>query len=202
MLGGLTISATLLALGVLAAVDGSGVAMPDGAYPALALTVIGLGLLVGAWLGRARGLVWFGLVLAVVTLVATVTTPWQDRHSRNGVDLDLRPTSVSELPADAEYSAGQVRYDLTAVPFEGQSARLGAHIGFGEIVVTVPESVDVTVHASTGLGGIDLLSQDTSGGFGTDRTITDLGADGAGGGTLELDLQAGFGHLEVRRAAA
>ena len=203
MLGGLTLSATLLVIGVLAAVDTSGVDLPAGTYPAAALTVLGLGLLVGAWRGRARGLVWLGLVLAVVTLAASVTAPWHDRFGRGrGVDLDLRPTSVSELPANADYSAGEVRYDLTAVPFTGQTARLGASIGFGEIVVTVPRDVDVTVHASTGVGGIDLMSQGTRGGFGTDRTVTDLGPDGAGGGTLDLDLNAGFGHLEVRRAQA
>lgn len=202
MLGGLTLSAVLLALGALAAIDASGADLPHGAYPATALTVLGLGLLVGAWLGRARGLVWLGLVLAVVTLVSALTTPWQDRFENGQVDLDLRPTSVAQLPADAEYSAGQVRYDLTAVPFEGQAARLGAQIGFGEIVVTVPSDVDVTVHASTGVGAINLLGADGAGGFGTDKTLTDLGADGAGGGTLDLDLQAGFGHVEVRRAQA
>jgi len=202
MLGGLTLSAVLLALGALAAIDASGADLPHGAYPATALTVLGLGLLVGAWLGRARGLVWLGIVLAVVTLVASLTAPWQDRFENGQVDLDLRPTSVAELPADAEYSAGQVRYDLTGVPFEGQAGRLGAQIGFGEIVVTVPSDVDVTVHASTGVGAINLLGADGAGGFGTDRTLTDLGADGAGGGTLDLDLQAGFGHVEVRRAQA
>ena len=203
MLGGLTLSAVLLALGVLAAVDVSGADLPPGAYPATALTVVGLGLLIGAWLGRARGLAWLGAVLAVMTLAAAMTAPWQDRVGRQrGVDLDLRPTSVAEMPANAEYSAGEVRYDLTAVPFAGQTARLGAQIGFGEIVVTVPREVDVTVHARTGVGGLDLLDADSRGGFGTERTVTDLGPDGAGGGTLDLDLQAGFGHLEVRRAQA
>jgi hypothetical protein len=203
MLGGLTLSAMLVALGVLAAVDTTtGAHLPHGAYPATALAVLGVGLLVGAWLGRARGLVWFGVVLAVLTLVAALTSPWQDRIGNGQVDLNLRPTSVAELPAHADYSAGQVRYDLTAVPFAGQAAHLGAQIGFGEIVVTVPADVDLTVHASTGVGAIDLLNADTRGGFGTDRSLTDLGADGAGGGTLDLDLQAGFGHVEVRRAQA
>jgi phage shock protein PspC (stress-responsive transcriptional regulator) len=203
MLGGLTLSAVLLALGVLASIDASGADLPHGAYPAAALTVLGLGLLVGAWRGRARGLVWLGVVLAVITLAAAVTSPWQDRVGRGrGVNLDLRPTSISELPVNAEYSAGEVRYDLTAVPFEGQSARLGAQIGFGEIVVTIPRNVDVTVHASTGVGAVDVLNADTRGGFGTDRNITDVGPDGPGGGSLELELQAGFGHVEVRRAAA
>jgi predicted membrane protein len=95
-----------------------------------------------------------------------------------------------------------VRYDLTGVPFAGQSGRLAAEIGAGEIVVTVPRDVDVTVHAKTGVGQVELLGADSGGGFGTDRTLTDLGPDGAGGGTLDLDLQAGFGHLEVRRAQA
>jgi phage shock protein PspC (stress-responsive transcriptional regulator) len=203
MLFGLTLSAALVALGVLAAVDVAGADLPHGAYPALALTVVGLGLLVGAWRGRARGLAPIGIVLAIITLAAALTSPWQDRFDRSDdVDLTLRPTSVAELPANAEYSTGQVRYDLTAVPFEGRSARLGAQIGFGEIVVTVPRTVDVTVHARTGVGAVELLSAGSRGGFGTERTITDVGPDGPGGGTLDLDLQAGFGHLEVRRAQA
>jgi hypothetical protein len=203
MLFGLTLSVVLLALGVLAAVDVSDANLPHGVYAATALTVVGLGLLVGAWRGRARGLVPVGIVLAIIALAAALTSPWQDRFERNGgVDLNLRPTAVGELPASAEYSAGQVRYDLTAVPFDGQSARLGAQIGFGEIVVTVPRTVDVTVHARTGVGAVDLLSAGSRGGFGTERTITDVGPDGPGGGTLDLDLQAGFGHLEVRRAQA
>jgi phage shock protein PspC (stress-responsive transcriptional regulator) len=203
MLFGLTLSAVLLALGVLAAVDVSGADLAHGAYPATALTVVGLGLLVGAWRGRSRGLAVLGVVLAVMTLGAALTSPWQDRFDRNrGVDLNLRPTSVSELPASAEYSAGQVRYDLTAVPFDDESARLGAQIGFGEIVVTVPRTVDVTVHARTGVGAVDVLNAGSRGGFGTERNITDVGPDGPGGGTLDLDLQAGFGHLEVRRAQA
>jgi hypothetical protein len=204
MLGGLTLSAVLLALGVLAAFDSTGTDLPDGAYPAAALAVLGLGLLVGAWRGRARGLVWLGVVLAVVTLVAAITSPWQGHVGRErGVDLNLRYTTVAELPANADYSAGQVRFDLTAVPFADQtSARLGAQIGFGQLLVTVPRDVDLTIHASTGVGAVDLLGADTSGGFGTDRSITDLGPDGAGGGKLDLDLQAGFGHVEVRRAQA
>ena len=58
------------------------------------------------------------------------------------------------------------------------------------------------MHASTGVGAIDLFDGASHGGFGTERTITDVGPDGQGGGTLDLNLQAGFGHLEVRRAQA
>lgn len=74
-------------------------------------------------------------------------------------------------------------------------------IGFGQVVVIVPANADVTVRAGAGFGGLDVLG-DSRGGVDSRITRTDLGADGPGGGALDLDLHSGFGHLEVRRAAA
>jgi hypothetical protein len=192
----------LVAVGILAVVDVSGADLPEGSYPALALAVLGLGLLAGAWFGRARGIIWIGVILSLVTAVAAVTSPVLDRNRQDGaVHLRISPTSVAELPVGGDYGAGSVAYDLSAVDFTGANASIAASMGFGEIVVTVPADVDVTVHARCGVGGVHLFDGDT-GGLGTDRHVTDLGADGAGGGQLTLDLNTGFGNLEVRRAQA
>jgi hypothetical protein len=56
----------------------------------------------------------------------------------------------------------------------------------------------VTAKASLGIGQVDLFGQG-QGGLSSDVTVTDLGGDGVGGGTLDLTLDAGVGHLEVRR---
>lgn len=202
MLPGLTVSAALIGLGALAAVDVAGADVSGGAYVALALAILGLGLLVGAWIGRARGIIWIGVVLAVLTVALSLSSPWHDRRGPDSAgDVALRPTSVAELPTSGDFGAGQVTYDLRDVPFTDQAASMAVRVGFGEIVVTVPPDVDVTVRGQAGLGGLDLFGT-SNGGFGADQTVTDLGSDGAGGGTLNLDLEAGFGHLEVRRAQA
>ncbi len=62
-----TMSCLLIALGTLGAVDAGGGDVSGGAYPALALGVVGAGLVLGAWVGRSRGLVVVGLQLSVAT---------------------------------------------------------------------------------------------------------------------------------------
>jgi hypothetical protein len=52
-----------LTLGLLAVIDVSGASIPGTAYVASTLGVLGLGLVVGAWLGRARWLILPGLAL-------------------------------------------------------------------------------------------------------------------------------------------
>lgn len=196
----LTASVALIALGLLAAFDVAGARPPGGAYPALALTVVGLGLVVGTWFGRARGLVFWGLVLSLATVVGAAAD-----HTRalsgDSVDRTVTVSSVSQLPSADRYGAGQVEYDLSGLDLAGSTAAMNAQIGFGEIVVVVPRDLDVVVDARTGLGGLTLFGSDT-GGASQHRERTDYGPDGPGGGTLDLTLYAGFGHLEVRRAAS
>lgn len=192
-----TASCVLIAVGALGAADGAGLTVPAGAYPALALAVVGLGLVVGTWFDRSRGLIVVGLVLALMTGGA-VGADRVGRYGRDSVDLMLRPTSVDSLPTAAEYAVGSARYDLTGIEFGDTDTTMRVSIGAGEIVVTVPPEVDVTVKASVGVGET-LLFSDGEDGPGVDRTVTDLGPDGAGGGSLDLFLDAGVGHLEVRR---
>ncbi|GAB3597017.1 hypothetical protein GCM10027446_24610 [Angustibacter peucedani] len=198
---GLTVSVALIGVGVLAAIDAAGAHLWSGAYPALVLAVLGGGLLVGAWYGRARGLVFWGLVLALVTTVTSVAGNAVRDVPNRTVDDTVAVTQVDQLPTADRYGAGQVTYDLSGLDVAGQSVSMRSRIGFGEIVVVVPPDVDVTLDARTGVGGLSLFGQET-GGVNDHVQRTDLGADGPGGGSLDLTLYAGFGHLEVRRATA
>jgi phage shock protein PspC (stress-responsive transcriptional regulator) len=197
---GATFSLVLIAVGVLAAFDVSGYEPPAGAYPALALTLTGLGLLAGTWFGRARGLIVWGLLLALVTTVASVAGEARGVSGR-AVDQRVAITTTAALPTSDEFGAGEVEYDLTGLQLADESASMRSRIGFGQIVVVVPPDVDVTVDARTGVGGVSLFGSNT-GGINEHRTRTDYGADGPGGGTLDLTLYAGFGHLEVHRATS
>ncbi|GAA4348112.1 PspC domain-containing protein [Angustibacter luteus] len=197
---GITFSLGLIALGVLGAADLYGADVPTGAYPALALGIVGLGLLVGAWFGRARGLIFWGILLVPVMLVATIAGEARS-ISHRAVDKNVVVTQVDQLPSDDRYGAGQVEYDLTGLDLTGQTASMGAQMGFGEIVVTVPRTMDVHLTSRVGVGGLTLFGQE-SGGVNERIVRVDNGPDGVGGGQLDLDLYAGFGHLEVRRATS
>ena len=192
-----TVSCVVIALGVLGAVDSAGGDVAGDAYPALGLAVVGAGLVVGAWLGRSRGLIVVGLVLAIATAGA-VGADRAGRFGRDRVDLTLRPASTAEIPASADYAVGNATYDLRGVAFSGADTAASLSIGAGELVVIVPPDVDVAVTASVGVGEVFLFTQQ-SGGPGIDRTLTDLGGDGPGGGSLDLTLDAGVGRVEVRR---
>lgn len=191
-----TLSCLVLALGVLGAVDGAGGEVAGDAYPALGLAVVGAGLVVGAWRGRSRGLIVLGLALALATAGAIGA----DRGGlgRDAVDLTLRPTGASEIPRSARYTVGNASYDLRGVDFGGTKAAAALSIGAGELIVIVPRDVDVTGRTDVGLGEVSLFHQ-RSEGPGIERTFADVGADGPGGGSLDLTLHAGVGRVEVRR---
>jgi phage shock protein PspC (stress-responsive transcriptional regulator) len=197
---GVTFSLALIALGTLGVIDLYGADVSAGAYPALALGVVGTGLLVGTWFGRARGLIFWGLVLVPVLAIATIAGQ-ASSISHRAVDKTVTVSQVDQLPTDARYGAGQVEYDLTGLDLAGRTADMSSQIGFGEIIVTVPRDLDVRVDARTGVGGLTIFG-DESGGVNERDIRTDTGPDGLGGGHLDLKLYAGFGHLEVRRAAS
>ena len=198
MLGGLTLSAVLVALGALAAVDASGANLPHGAYPATALTVLGLGLLVGAWLGRARGLVWLGLPL---TLALVVVSGSQVAFSGGAGDRQYRPLTVAEVRDRYEVGIGNLELDLSDLDFAGRSVSTTATAGIGNVLVTVPRNVDVDVVGRAGVGEADLFGEKASG-TSPERTRLDEGPDGEGGGRLRLVLDVGVGRVEVDRETA
>ncbi|MET0520470.1 MAG: LiaF domain-containing protein, partial [Jiangellaceae bacterium] len=158
-----------------------------------------IGLLMGAWFGRSRGLIALGIVLSFA-MVPAVLADQVDLHEENVV---VRPTTVAGIPSGTQdHGAGSVRYDLSGVEFTDTDAvTLAVDQGVGELTVILPPDVDTIINADLGVGEIAVLDQ-TSGGFGRETRIVDDGADGPGGGELELQLDLGLGSIEVRRAAA
>lgn len=206
-LGLLTVSVTLLALGALAAVDLWTADVPGGAYVALALGMVALGLLVGAWFGRARGLIVLGLVLTVALVPAVVVDAatdddWSElRRWGRAETVRFSPTTAAQIEPAYGMNSGQLVLDLRDVDFTGDDVTTSVDAGAGEVVVLLPADVDVTAEAAVDLGELDLLGF-ISGGFDLGRSITDLGSDGAGGGRLALSIDANVGRVEVAREAA
>ena len=72
-----TLALVALAEGLLGIADLAGVPVADAAYPALAVATVGGMLLVGAFYGRAGGLVLLGLVATLALGVTTAADNWE-----------------------------------------------------------------------------------------------------------------------------
>ena len=188
-----TLALIALAEGTLGILDLAGLPILDSAYPALALGITAVMLLVGAFYGRAGGLILVGLLATVATTGATVAS------QVDGGQMDERPTSAAAVQDTYSLDTGEVVVDLSDVrdveALDGRS--IEAHTGIGRVEVILPAGVDVTVDGRVeGPGHLALLGRD-EGGVGLEDHVTlDGGAD-----VPQLDLEAwvGIGEVEVTR---
>jgi phage shock protein PspC (stress-responsive transcriptional regulator) len=200
-LGAMTVSGATLVTGVLLALRLSGVeSLTAPRILAVALLVVGGGLLVGAWVGRARWLIVVGLALA---LALGVSVAARDAGLDDGLgERTWTPTG------DASYAlgAGEAVLDLSSLPATG-TAEVDVELGVGRLLVLVPRDVRVTGAAQAGVGELlqvfgdgrrRVLNPDDD----TDVRERFSFPGEAGGPTVELDLEVGMGQIEVRRGAA
>jgi phage shock protein PspC (stress-responsive transcriptional regulator) len=199
-LGRVVLSLTCLALGVLTVTDVAGASYPVAAYLAVPLGVIGLGLLVGAWLGRARWLIFPGLALMVALVIVSSAESWNARHpARHQDNVTWEPASVAELNGNYRIEVGNGTLDLSKIDFRDHTVPVDIRGNLGNLVVILPANVDVDVSARVNGGSADVLGQHWDGLGNGSRQIHDNGADGPGGGQLRLTANVDFGHLEVHR---
>jgi phage shock protein PspC (stress-responsive transcriptional regulator) len=193
--GAITFCALLVAVGLFGGLDRLGaVSLAPRDFLGLALAVVGVGLIVGAFRGGSRGLIVLGVPLTVLVLAASVV-PW-DRHADVGRH-EIQPTSVADVAPQYVLNIGEEGLDFSGVDFAGHTVNTFVQVGVGQIDVTVPRNVDVTVYGRVRLGDLRLF--DAHGSGVSDITKIDNGPDGPGGGRLNLTLNAGIGHVEVHR---
>jgi hypothetical protein len=199
-LGRATLSATAIALGTLAVVHIAGVDIAGSAYFAVALAIVGLGLVVGARIGRARLLIPLGIALSIGLLASTASENVD--YADQGRPQVFAPLTIEELAANnsQRYDAGAVRIDLSALDFTGQDMTFEARSDIGEMVVILPPNVDVVVKAKVEIGDAQVFHASWGGLSDEWRTVPDYGEDGEGnGGKLTMTLSVDVGNLEVHR---
>jgi phage shock protein PspC (stress-responsive transcriptional regulator) len=165
---------------------------------AASLLVIGLGLLLGTFVGRGRGLIWVGLVLLPIVVVAELVAPMDlqlGEFSQGVGELTVTPASIDDLEPSYQLGAGTLNLDLSGLEFTGQR-RVSVQVGFGEVVVTIPDDVSVEITGQVAGGELDALGRTTSG-LALERAVVDEVEDADG--RLVLDVQVGFGDATVRR---
>jgi phage shock protein PspC (stress-responsive transcriptional regulator) len=225
ILGRVTIAAALAAVGAGLLFDRTEL-FDVAAYQliAVALLVLGAGLVVGAFLGRARWLLLLAAPLVLVLPVAgTFATLDVDPLHHLGDRLWIAPTAASVEPL---YENGTGRAELVigdgAVVGGEPDATAGATTirnGIGSIDIIVPAGMEVRLDARAGWGTIRVIDQrvdvvETPDGDvplssrhevvyrqGRDATLDHVLAGDPGGGTLTVEAVIGFGDIEVTRLA-
>jgi phage shock protein PspC (stress-responsive transcriptional regulator) len=170
---------------------------------AACLAVVGLGLVVGAFVGRGRGLIILGAFLALATTAAS----FNPVGFRGGVgDRVWHPRSVEAVQDHGPYrlGVGDSRIDLTDLDLTGgRSVRVDARLGLGSLDITVPEGVTVRVIGDVQAGSVQILDNERQDGTDVHEDVVDpVDAVDATAPQLTIDAEIGVGELEVFRATS
>jgi phage shock protein PspC (stress-responsive transcriptional regulator) len=193
---GFTLALIAVALGSLGLYEASGGAVVDAAYPAAALTITGVMLLVGSVMGRAGGLIFLG----IVSLLFLGGTSAVDPQLSGNREIDIAPTSAASLADSYRVPAGAISIDLTHIEdlaaLDGRTIDISANAG--EIIVIVPRGLTVRADTDIAYGGEVEINGDTTGGIGVHQETVLEGTDPEA--VLDLNIDLKFGHIEVRQS--
>ncbi|HWS31872.1 MAG TPA: PspC domain-containing protein [Actinoplanes sp.] len=193
ILGRLTFFALVMVIGLVGAIDMSGADVSISAYFAVALVTTALGLIVGTWFGRARGLIALALILSFGLGVSSGT----ERFGRDLTPSVYRPATLTAVADQYDFNVGNVTLDLRAVDFDGQTQDIAVNMKLGQLKVLLPATVDTTLDAGIDGGRMVLFGEEIT--DGSSRELTDAGTQGENDGKLLLDIRMEAGNLEVIR---
>lgn len=193
-----TLAAAALGAGLLITIGQFGASIPAVAVIGTALAIVGVGLVYGAFRGRASGLVPVGILLALGLAVA----PAFDALADGGTgEREYTPVSEADVESDYELGAGPLELDLRAVEFT-RDRTIDVNVGAGYALILVPENVNVEVDASATAGYVELFGRETAGLYAeanADRTARlEPGAVDADAPTVTINAEITFGYVEVR----
>ncbi|WP_191907765.1 PspC domain-containing protein [Nocardioides cynanchi] len=178
-----------VALGALAVVDLAGADVAPSAYPALVLALSGTILVVGAFFGRAGGLILVGLLATFATIGSTVADRW-DPHRQ--VE---RPVAAADVQGSYHLDMGELVVDLTDVrdlgALDGRTIDISG--GIGHLDILVPAGITVVTHSQiSGPGGITTNGQDTGG---VNTTVDWIHRAGSRAPTITIDADLHVGAI-------
>ncbi|MET0727287.1 MAG: PspC domain-containing protein [Acidimicrobiales bacterium] len=159
---------------------------------AVALCIVGVGFVLGAFVGGSKVLIAPALLVGAALVVTSV------------IDIPLSgpighrtwvPRTLAQVDERYEVSVGEGLIDLTGLNLDGgDRLDVRATVGIGHLVIEVPEGVLIEVTADVGAGETRIGPyQDNGLGVTSNRV---LGAADTTG-TIDLDLEVGVGQIDV-----
>ncbi len=202
-LGVLTLGLAALTAGVLVAVrmvNDTGAPTTTAILAATTLT-LGLGLLVGTFVGRARWLVIPGVLLLMATATSGVVARFDGFNGFDGPrgSRTFTPQTSEQVLPTYEWGAGEVVLDLTQVAGD-PDLTVAFDLGAGSLTVLVPRDAAITGTAEAGLGTVQVDGVDGVDGVGLTVDLTDSPDGASASQTINLDLTVGIGEVVVNRA--
>jgi hypothetical protein len=183
----------LVGLGVLAILDNiPAIALEPQPrhYMALAVTILGLGLIVGGFIGRARWLILLGVVLVPTMLFSPV---FEYDWNTESFDRTVAPDTFAELENSYSLDVGTLVIDLSELPWDGEVVELDVRVDAGNIEILIPDEVGVVGEATVDVGRVAGLGRESSG---LGNPTIELDEPGALG-TVELDAAVDVGNIEI-----
>lgn len=160
---------------------------------AIGTMITGIALMLLATDGSHRGLVVFGTILALITLM-TAVAPFEGFQGGVGERV-IEVPSVDDIRPDYNIAMGTLVIDLREIDDLQTSTQLTASVGMGELVIRVPEGTELSVDAEVGAGQLGILGRITDG-VGIDETYLTPGFEDSSS-SLSLELHAFTGRVEV-----
>ncbi|OZC78716.1 PspC family transcriptional regulator [Rhodococcus sp. 06-462-5] len=142
----------LLAAGITAAVGAAtgGDWATAGRVGAVALAVISVGLVLGAFLRKGYGLLVVAAPLAGFVVLASAVGPMDVGNSASGTQR-IAPVAVADLAETYDVGMGELDLDLTGLDLTANRT-VSIDVALGSASVTVPDSMNVTVECEALVG--------------------------------------------------
>lgn len=204
MIGRATAGVAFMAVGLVWLLDSFGAIDVSGVQiAATALLVVGIGLIISAFVGRARGLIVVGMLLVPFVLLAALVRPYtgfvtiDNGMSARAGDVTETPATIAELRSEYRMAAGRYVIDLTDLDLDAEypePVTVIAEMGAGELIVRLPDNVTANLNVRVGVGDLDILGA-SHGWIGIERSSTIIVGDGTH--LIDLDLRLGVGQLSI-----
>ena len=162
----------------------------------LILAILGGGMLVGAWMGRARWLAIPALLLLPFVIAASlIHVPFRGGFG----DRVYRPATVTDLRSEYRMVAGHLTIDLSRMDLGTSTVTIRASVVAGRLDVVVPTDQTVIVTGTVSAGSADLFGRNRDG---SSVPLATVNTGTSGSGTLRLDLGATYGYVRVEHPGA
>ncbi len=160
VIGPLTIAVLLIYMGATVIFGTlSGFEFEIGEFFAIALVITGLGLVIAAFAGPARGLIPLGVVIVAPVLLFSGT----DVGWGSGVgEVRVNASEPNDLTSDYRHNIGRLIVDLRDFDADGSTTSLGVSVGMGEALIYVPDNLRTIADVKVGAGGLSISDRSTS----------------------------------------
>jgi hypothetical protein len=158
---------------------------------ALATVVIGLGLIVGGFVGRARWLILIGALLVPTLLFSPV---FEYNWNSEEFDRTESPDTFAELEDSYALDVGNLVIDLTDLPWDGETIDLEARVDAGNIEIWIPPTVGLEGEATVDIGRVGAFGRESSGLGNPTLQFDKPGLDG----TVLLDASVDVGNIDIQ----